>query len=86
MNIVNMLKKQKEAGKNIVMANGAVVSEDNLKKETTKNYLAGLKAGEIASSVSLDEYMKENSAASVTVDDIIEIIEQGIEYGEIAEN
>ena len=86
MNIVNMLKKQKEAGKNIVMSTGAVVSEDSIKKEATKNYLAGLKSGEISTSVSLDEYMKENAANCVTVDEVIEIIEQGIDYGELIEN
>lgn len=82
MNIVSMLKKQIDAGKNVVMSNGAVVSVDNIKKEATKNYIAGLKAGEIAPSVSLDDYMKENTSNYVTAQDIIDIVENGIEEAE----
>lgn len=67
MNIINMLKKQNEAGKNIVTPDGNVISEDGIKKAAMKDYLAGLKAGEITSDISLDDYMKNNAEDYVSV-------------------
>ena len=75
MNIINTLKKQNEAGKNIVTPDGNVISEDGIKKAAMKNYLAGLKAGEITSDVSLDDYMKNNAEDYVSVQEIIDFIE-----------
>lgn len=37
MNIVNALKKQNEAGKNIVTPDGNVISEDGIKKAAMKD-------------------------------------------------
>lgn len=75
MNIVNALKKQNEAGKNIVTPDGNVISEDGIKKAAMKDYLAGLKAGEITSDISLDDYMKNNAEDYVSVQEIIDFIE-----------
>lgn len=75
MNIINMLKKQNEAGKNIVTPDGNVISEDGIKKAAMKDYLAGLKAGEITSDISLDDYMKIHVEDYVSVQEIIDFIE-----------
>lgn len=75
MNIINMLKKQNEAGKNIVTPDGNVISEDGIKRAAMKDYLAGLKAGEITSDISLDDYMKINTEDYVSVQEIIDFIE-----------
>lgn len=44
MNIVKMLEKQKENGKDIILADGNIISKDEIKKANLKTYLAGLKS------------------------------------------
>lgn len=85
MNIVKMLEKQKENGKDIILADGNIISKDDIKKANLKTYLAGLKAGEISPSMSLDQYSAEAGDNFVTIDDMIDIIKNGIEEADAAE-
>lgn len=75
MNIVKLLKKQKENGKEIVMANGDIISKDEISKSNLKSYLAGIKDGSIKPDVSLAAYSEENSNDQVSVDELIDFIE-----------
>lgn len=74
MNVINMLKKQSEAGKNIIMPDGNVVSEDGIKKAAMKEYLAGVKDGTISPAISLDTWMKENISDYASVQEVINFI------------
>lgn len=85
MNIVKMLEKQKENGKDIILADGNIISKDEIKKANLKTYLAGLKAGEISPSMSLDQYSAEAGDNFVTIDDMIDIIKNGIDEADAAE-
>lgn len=71
MNIVKMLNKQKEAGKEIVMADGNIISKDEIQKANMKAYLAGIKSGEIAPDTSLTDYSKDREDDYVSIDDVI---------------
>lgn len=75
MNIVKMLNKQKEAGKEIVMADGNIISKDEINKANMKAYLAGIKSGEISSDVSLAAYAKSQKDNYIGIDDVIGYIE-----------
>lgn len=71
MNIVKMLNKQKEAGKEIVMADGNIISKDEIQKANMKAYLAGIKSGEIPADTSLADYSKDREDDYVIIDDVI---------------
>lgn len=75
MNIVKMLNKQKEAGKEIVMADGNIISKDEINKANMKVYLAGIKSGEISSDVSLAAYAESQKDSYIGIDDVIGYIE-----------
>jgi hypothetical protein len=75
MNIVKMLNKQKEAGKEIVMADGNIISKDEINKANMKAYLAGIKSGEISSDVSLTAYAESQKDDYISIDDVIGYIE-----------
>lgn len=75
MNIVKMLNKQKEAGKEIVMADGNIISKDEINKANMKAYLAGIKSGEISSDVSLATYAESQKDNYIGIDDVIGYIE-----------
>lgn len=79
MNVIKMLNKQIEAGKDIVMSDGNIISKEEIRKAMLKKYLAGVKAGEIDTTVSFEAYLKENSGDYVTVQDVIDVIEKGFE-------
>ena len=79
MNIVKLLKKQKENGKDIVLADGNIISKDEIKKAHLKAYLAGVKDGSISPSTSLDQYSEEAGNDYVEVDELIKFIEEGEE-------
>lgn len=71
MNIVKMLNKQKETGKEIVMADGNIISKDEIQKANMKAYIAGIKSGEIPADTSLADYSKEHESDHVSIDDVI---------------
>lgn len=75
MNIVKMLNKQKEAGKEIVMADGNIISKDEINKANMKAYLAGIKSGEISGSISLIDYAESQKDNYISIDDVIGYIE-----------
>lgn len=75
MNIVKMLNKQKEAGKEIVMVDGNIISKDEINKANMKAYLAGIKSGEISSDVSLAAYTESQKDSYIGIDDVIGYIE-----------
>lgn len=75
MNIVKMLNKQKEAGKEIVMTDGNIISKDEINKANMKAYLAGIKSGEISSDVSLAAYAESQKDNYIGIDDVIGYIE-----------
>lgn len=75
MNVVKLLKKQIEAGKEIVTNDGNIISKDDIRKAALKKYLAGVKAGEIDTAKSFEEYLKENGDAYVSVQEVIDFIE-----------
>lgn len=79
MNIVKMLKKQKENGKDIILADGNIISKAEIKKAHLKSYLAGVKDGSISPAMSLDQYSAEAGDDFVTVDELIKYIEDGPE-------
>ena len=84
MNIVKLLKKQKENGKDIILGDGNIISKDEIKKAQLKSYLAGVKDGSISPAMSLDAYCEEAGDDFVTVDEMIKYIE-GEDDGEAAE-
>lgn len=75
MNIVKMLNKQKEAGKEIVMADGNIISKDEINKANMKAYLAGIKSGEISGDISLIDYAESQKDNYISIDDVIGYIE-----------
>jgi hypothetical protein len=75
MNIVKMLKKQIEAGRTVVMENGATVKPDEVNKPLMKDYLAGIKSGEISPDVSFNDYCAEHKTDLLTVQEIIDFVE-----------
>lgn len=75
MNIVKMLNKQKENGKDIILADGNIISKDEIKKAHLKAYLAGVKDGSISPTMSLDQYSAEAGDDFVTIDEMIKFIE-----------
>lgn len=79
MNITKLLKKQKENGKDIILADGNIISKDEIKKAHLKAYLAGVKDGSISPSTSLDQYSEEAGDDFVTIDEMIKFIEEGPE-------
>lgn len=79
MNIIKLLKKQKESGKDIILADGNIISKNEINKARLKAYLAGVKDGSIAPTTSLDQYSKEAGDDFVTVDEMIKFIEEGLE-------
>ena len=75
MNVVKLLKKQIEAGKDVVMTDGNIISKEEIRKAMLKKYLTGVKAGEIATTVSFEAYLAENSGEYVSVQEVINFIE-----------
>lgn len=75
MNITKMLKKQKENGKDIILADGNIISKDDIKKAHLKAYLAGVKDGSISPAMSLDQYSEQAGDDFVTIDEMIKFIE-----------
>lgn len=75
MNIVKVLKKQIQAGNTIMLANGDVVKPEEISKALLKSYIAGVKSGEIAADKSFADYQKEKNADQLTVQEVIDFIE-----------
>ena len=75
MNIVKLLNKQKENGKDIILADGNIISKDEIKKARLKAYLAGVKDGSVSPTTSLDQYSKDVGDDFVTIDEMIKFIE-----------
>lgn len=75
MNVVKLLKKQIENGKDIVMNNGDIISKAEIRKTMLKTYLAGIKVGEIDTAKSFDEWLSENSGEYVSLQEVIDFIE-----------
>ena len=82
MNVVKMLKKQIENGKDIVMNDGNIISKDEIRKAMLKKYLAGVKSGEVAADVSFEAYLKENSGEYVSLQEVVDFIENKPEDAE----
>ena len=79
MNIVKILNKQKEAGKEIVMQDGNIISKSEIDKANLKAYLAGIKSGEISPETSLKDYAASQSGNYVSIDDVIGYIQDDAE-------
>lgn len=75
MNIVKVLKKQIESGKTIVMPSGDIISEEEIKKTAMKEYLAGVKSGEISTDISFSQYLAETGDSYANVQEVIDFIE-----------
>lgn len=75
MNIVKMLKKQIEAGRTVVLENGSTVKPEDVNKPLMKDYLAGIKSGKIGADVSFKDYCENNKKEQLTVQEIIDFIE-----------
>lgn len=75
MNIIKVLKKHIETGKTIVMTNGNIVSEEEIRKTAMKEYLTGVKSGEIAADMSFEQYLCKASDLYASVQEIIDFIE-----------
>lgn len=71
MNVVKVLEKQLAAGKDVIMADGAVVGKDEIRKAAMKQYLAGVKSGEISPAKSFDDYVNEMTQDVLPVEDAI---------------
>lgn len=84
MNVVKMLKKQIENGKDIVMNDGNIISKAEIRKAMLKKYLAGVKTGEIAADVSFEAYLKENAGDYISLKEVIDFIENKDEENEEA--
>lgn len=82
MNIVKVLKKQIEAGKTVILANGDAVKSEDISKSLMKSYLSGVKSGEIAEDKSFAEYQKEKSKDQLTIQEVIDFIENPGEHAE----
>lgn len=76
MNIITALKKQAEKGNTMVLANGAMVSEDNLRKGLLDAYMYQLKTGVISPDTPFTEYYADQKKKCLTVKDLISFITQ----------
>lgn len=77
MNLVKLLRKQKENGKEIIMPDGNIISKNDIEKSNMKSYLAGIKDGSISPTTSLQQYSEENGNDFATIDEVIKFIEEG---------
>lgn len=75
MNIVKVLKKQIETGKDVMMNDGNIISKEEIRKATMKKYLAGVKSGEIPTDKSFEQYFAETGDSYVSVQEVIDFIE-----------
>lgn len=75
MNIVKQLKKQIELGKTLVLEDGNTIKLEDVKKPLMKEYLAGIKSGEITPDTSFNDYCESNKTDLLTVQEIIDFIE-----------
>lgn len=85
MNVVKLLKKQIENGKDIVMNDGNIISKAEIRKAMLKKYLQGIKVGDIDTAVSFEEYLKANSGEYVSVQEVVDFIEDKNDDGVDAE-
>lgn len=74
MNILKVLEKAIDNEKTLITADGNMIAEDEIKKAATKEYLAGIKSGEISAETSLAAYMKEAGEDMLTVKEVIDFI------------
>lgn len=79
MNIVKVLNKQKENGKEIILADGNIISKDEIRKANMKIYLAGIKSGEIDPEISLADYSRDHGDDYVSIDDVLAYIAGNLE-------
>lgn len=79
MNIVKVLNKQKENGKEIILADGNIISKDEIRKANMKVYLAGIKSGEIDPETSLADYSSDHGDDYVSIDDVLAYIAGNLE-------
>lgn len=75
MNIIKVLKKQIEAGKTIVMPSGDIISKEEIRKTVMKEYLAGVKSGEIPTDKSFEQYTAGTGDSYAGVQEVIDFIE-----------
>lgn len=76
MNIITALKKQAEKGNTMILVNGAMVSEDNLRKGLLDAYMYQLKTGVISLDTPFTEYYADQKKKCLTVKDLISFISQ----------
>lgn len=79
MNVIKTLKKQIEVGNTLILADGTTVKPENANKALMKNYLAGIKDGSIGTDVSFKDYAANNQGDTLTVQELIDFIENGDE-------
>ena len=76
MNIITALKKQAEKGNTMILVNGAMVSEENLRKGLLDAYMYHLKNGVISPDTPFTEYYADQKKKCLTVKDLISFITQ----------
>jgi len=75
MNIVTQLKKQIEFGKTVILKNGTTVKPEDANKPLMKEYLAGIKSGEIKADVSFKDYCESSKQELLSVQEVLDFIE-----------
>lgn len=75
MNIVKTLKKELEKGNKYITLDCEVLNEEKLTKLFQKNYLAGVKAGDIdMTEITFSEYCEMQFNDIMLVEDLIEYV------------
>ena len=78
MNILKALKKERESGRIYITADGEIINLEKLVKLLNKEFCSGVAAGTVSDKVSFGAYVEEIKANMLTVDYIIEGVEEAI--------
>ena len=83
MNILKVLKKERESGRIYVTPDGEVINIEKLMKLLNKEFCSGVAAGTVSNDVSFGAYVEYVKANMLTVDHVIEGVERTLsDYAE----
>ena len=77
-NIIKLLLKERERGNRYIMPGGDIVPREKLEKVFRVEYVKTLKAGELDTSKSYEEFFEEFREQFLTVNDLIAAIHEAL--------
>ena len=77
-NIIKLLLKERERGNRYIMPGGDIVPREKLEKVFKVEYVKTLKAGELDTSKSYEEFFEEFREQFLTVNDLIAAIHEAL--------